>query len=94
MYRQFLLLATLAGSQAWADNPKWVAATIVKLEPARGRVTLAHEPIRSLDMAAMTMPFKVADPARLASRKVGERVRFVVSNGEDGVVVTRLEPAP
>ena len=93
MFRQFLLLATLAGGPAWASDPEWVAATIVKLEPARGRVTLAHAPIRSLDLAAMTMPFKVAVPAQLAARRVGERVRFVVSNGEDGLVVTRLEPA-
>jgi len=93
MIRQMLLLAALAISPAWADDPEWVAVTIVKLEPARGRVTLAHGPIRSLDMVAMTMPFKVADPAQLAARKVGERVRFVVSNGDDGLVVTRIEPA-
>jgi Cu/Ag efflux protein CusF len=93
MIRQWCLLAALASAPAWAGDPEWVAATIVKLEAARGLVTLAHGPIRSLDMAAMTMPFKVADPAQLAARKVGDRVRFVIARTDDGLVVTRIEPA-
>jgi Cu/Ag efflux protein CusF len=94
MVRHGLLLAALASASAFAGDSEWVAGTIVKLEPARGLVTLAHGPIRSLDMAAMTMPFKVAEPAQLAARRVGDRVRFVVSRGDEGLVVTRIEPAP
>ena len=91
MIRQVLVLAALASASAWATDPEWVPATIVKLEPSRGLVTLAHGPIKSLVMDAMTMKFRI-DPEMLATRKVGERVRFVIAKRDMELVVTRLEP--
>ena len=92
MIRQILLLAALASTHAVASSTEWVAATVVKVDATRSRITLDHGPIKSIAMAAMTMPFKVADPAQLAGRKVGERVRFTVAMRDDGLVVVRIEP--
>lgn len=40
------------------------------------RITLKHEAIKHLNMAGMTMPFRVADPAMLDQVKVGDQVEF------------------
>lgn len=93
MIRQMLLLAALASAPAWASETEWVAAKVVKVDAARGRITLDHAPIKSLDMAAMTMGFKVADSGLLSTRKVGERVRFLVTMRDDELVVVRIEPS-
>lgn len=57
------------------------------------RVTLAHGPMKALDMPAMTMAFPVKDPALLANLKEGDKVRFAVEMSGENLVVTRIEPA-
>jgi Cu(I)/Ag(I) efflux system periplasmic protein CusF len=80
---------------AAADSAKsavpWAQGTIKKI--GKGVVTLAHGPIESVGMDAMTMQFAVKDPASLARFKVGDKVRFqaVMAGGE--IVVERIEPA-
>ncbi len=80
---------------AAADSAKpsvpWAQGTIKKI--GKGTVTLAHGPIESVGMDAMTMQFAVKDPASLARFKVGDKVRFqaVMTGGE--IVVERIEPA-
>ncbi len=63
-----------------------------RIDKVGKRLTLKHEPIRSLDMPAMTMVFRVEDAARLDRVSVGERVRFQVKQENDQVIVTALEP--
>ena len=49
---------------------------VVRELPADGRtVVIAHEAVGSY-MGAMTMPFKVKDPAALAGLRTGDKVRF------------------
>lgn len=45
-------------------------------DPARGVVTLAHEPIASLNWPAMTMDFLVEDKALFNKLQPGKTVRF------------------
>ncbi|MDR3323368.1 MAG: copper-binding protein [Zoogloeaceae bacterium] len=63
-----------------AQTPQAVLATgqgIVKhLDPARLRLTLAHEAIEKLNWPAMTMSFAVTDKSLLNGLKVGDTVRF------------------
>jgi Cu(I)/Ag(I) efflux system periplasmic protein CusF len=82
--------ATPAADSAKSSVP-WAEGTIKKL--GKGTVTLAHGPIESIGMDAMTMQFAVRDPASLARFKVGDKVRFqaVMAGGE--IVVERIEPA-
>lgn len=77
-----------ASAAAEAD---WIAGQVIKVDTARGRVTLDHAPIRSVGMAAMTMPFAVVDAALLTHLKVGAKVRFSVVLRDDELLVSRIE---
>lgn len=68
-------------TSAWAV-PDWTQADIVKIEPERARVTLYHQPIKSIDMEAMTMSFRV-----------GHKVRFTVTEANGHLVVDQMGPA-
>ncbi len=73
--------------------PEWVGAVVVKTDAARSKITLKHERIKSLPMAAMTMPFKVHSEVALAAFQPGDKVRFVVQDDGGELLVTRNEPA-
>jgi Cu/Ag efflux protein CusF len=64
-----------------------------KVDKDRGKVTLRHGPIPNLDMPAMTMVFRVADPRMLDAVKEGEKVRFSAQRIDGVFTVTALEPA-
>ena len=92
--KKWMALAALAGSAAaWAQT-EWVTGRVVSVDAERGRVTLKHAPIKSLEMAAMTMRFKVADASILIPYKVGDRVRFSVVVRDDELLVSQMERAP
>ena len=57
------------------------------IDAADGVVTLAHEPIKSLNWPAMTMAFKVKDKTLLDKVKAGDKVEFtLVQAGKDYVI--------
>ncbi|AZE48636.1 Cobalt/zinc/cadmium efflux RND transporter, membrane fusion protein, CzcB family [Pseudomonas chlororaphis] len=56
-------------------------------------VTLAHGPFKTLGMPAMTMTFPLANPGLMQGLKVGDTVRFAVSQTDTGLRVERLEKA-
>ena len=82
--KKFVFAAALAFAASAFANPERVAGEVVKVDAARKIVTLKHERIPSIDMDAMTMPFKVKDAAPLKTLKVGDKVHFhvVVEDGE------------
>ena len=58
-----------------------------KVDPATNSVTIAHEPVSTMNWPAMTMTFKVKDKALLQKVKEGEKVDFeFVQQGKDYVV--------
>lgn len=63
-----------------------------KVDSAVGKLTLQHGPLQNLDMPAMTMVFRVKDPAWLAHLKVGDGVRFTAERVDGNLTVTALEP--
>lgn len=71
-----------------------VAATmtgtgVIKALDARaGTITIAHDPIKALNWGAMTMPFKVADPALLKAANVGDKITFQL-NGQQIVALKK-----
>ena len=90
--RDLFFAAALAwGFAAHAAPPEWVAAKVVKVEAERSRVTLDHERIKSIEMEAMVMPFKVEKAVDLKPFKVGDRVRFRVANKDAHLVVQAME---
>lgn len=88
------IVATLlaCASSVWAA-PDWTRAVVVKVDPARAQVLLKHQRIKSIDMDAMTMPFKVTDGVALTRFKVGDKVRFTVVVKDDHLMVDAMERA-
>lgn len=89
------VLARLSGPQASGaaekverdSEPPLISSqgTVINVDHANGRVTIAHEPIAELQWPAMTMPFRLADPQALHSLTVGERLRFTLrAKPQDG----------
>ena len=67
---------------------------VTKVDKAGGRITLKHSEIKSLDMPAMTMAYRVRDAKLLDSVAVGDRVRFVAERVEGQYTVTSINKAP
>lgn len=87
-----LLLATLLACTVPAlAATEWVRGEVVKLDPARSRITIKHAPIKLVKMAAMTMPFKVRNAALLEPLKIGDRVRFEVLELDSELIVQAIE---
>lgn len=64
-----------------------------KVDREQGKLTLRHGPLPNLDMPAMTMVFKVADPKLLEGLKSGDKVRFTAEKLNGAFTVTAIQPA-
>lgn len=63
--------------------------TVKKMDAKAGVVTLAHEPVSSLNWPAMTMGFKVLDKTLVGKLGEGRKVEVqFVKQGEDYVVTS------
>ena len=80
------------GRAAAADE--YVNAEDRKIDRDNGKLTLKHEALKQFDMAAMTMVFRVSDPAMLDDLAVGDQVRFVPDKANGQFVVKKIEKRP
>ena len=64
-----------------------------KIDKAQGKVTLRHGPIENLEMPAMTMVFKAADPRLLDGITEGDKVKFSADRVDGVLTVTAIEIA-
>ena len=102
-------LAAAFGSQArtspptGADPPALQQATaavaqsdgeVRKVDKEHGKLTLRHGPLQNLDMPAMTMVFKAADPKLLDGLQVGDKIKFTAEKVDGIFTVTAIQPAP
>ena len=81
--------ATVHGDLVYTSGQlPMVSGTVEKVDAGAGKVTLDHGPIPNLDMDAMTMVFRVQDPALLQGVKAGDKVQFQADrvNGQISVV--------
>lgn len=64
------------------------AVGVVKTaDPAKGTVTIAHEPVKSLNWPAMTMGFTVKDKALFDKLQANKKIEFeFVQQGKDYVI--------
>jgi Cu(I)/Ag(I) efflux system membrane fusion protein len=66
---------------------------IKEMDWAHATVTIAHDPIASLDWPAMTMGFRARDPALLRPLKPGQKVDFeIVEESAGEYVIVRIQP--
>lgn len=70
-----------------------VAGEVKKINKETGKMTIKHGPLANLDMPAMTMVFRVKDPAMLDKVKVGDKVNFAVERANGAITVTQLDVA-
>jgi Cu/Ag efflux protein CusF len=82
-----LLAAALASSASLAQS---ASGQVKKIDEAAGKLTLDHGPIKKLDMGAMTMVYRVKDPALLKGLKAGDKVKFEADKIDDQYVVTSI----
>ena len=63
------------------------SGVVKKVDATKGKVTIAHEPVQSLGLPAMTMDFAVKDKKLLDKVAVDKKVDFeFVQRGEDYVI--------
>jgi Cu(I)/Ag(I) efflux system periplasmic protein CusF len=65
--------------------------TIEAIDAAAGKITIAHEPVPSLQWPAMTMGFR-ATPEQVASVQVGQTVRFDFESKGMDATITQIVP--
>lgn len=97
-----LALAALAGGPALAqhsghDHAQQMAAAadtaegeIKKVDKDGKKLTIKHGELKNMGMGAMTMVFRVKDPAMLDQVKAGDKVKFTVEKVNGALTVTAL----
>jgi Cu(I)/Ag(I) efflux system periplasmic protein CusF len=85
-------LAVPAAAQSTTPAASYKATgTITRVDPAAGRVTIAHGPVQALKWPAMTMTFGVGDRALLERARPGKKVRFQFAKQGSDYVITRID---
>jgi Cu(I)/Ag(I) efflux system membrane fusion protein len=70
------------------------SGNIKDMDWAHATVTIAHDPIASLNWPAMTMDFRARDPELLRALKPGQKVDFeIVEKSAGEYVIVRVHPA-
>ncbi|WP_296555259.1 copper-binding protein [Pigmentiphaga sp.] len=95
MKRLLALTATVAGlalamgaALAQALNAQ---GEVRRIDAANGKITVKHGPIANLELPAMTLVFKVADPAMLNDVKPGDNVRFAAEKINGQYTITAIK---
>ncbi|MES2899335.1 MAG: copper-binding protein [Pseudomonadota bacterium] len=79
-------------ADAVAGQPK-SEGEIKKIDKDTGKLTVKHGPLANLDMPAMTMVFKVKDPAMMTQVKTGDKIKFTVEKINGAFIITEMKPS-
>ena len=102
----FILAGAICGAPAYADDthdePGAAASTqnetlsqgeVRKVDLDAQKITIKHGPLANLDMPAMTMVYRVTDPAMLKRVRPGDMIKFRAESVNGVLAVTKIEPA-
>jgi Cu/Ag efflux protein CusF len=78
-------------AQAPASELPMVSGSVETVDAGAGKVTIDHGPIPNLNMDAMTMVFRIQDPAVLKGVKAGDKVRFQADRVDGQLSVVRIQ---
>ena len=67
---------------------------VTKIDKPALRVTIKHNGLKNLDMPAMSMAFKAADPRLLDTLAVGDKVHFTADKVGGVYTVTTITKSP
>ena len=80
-----------AGASTPASTTSMADGEVRKIDKEKGKLTLKHGPIASLDMPGMTMVFKVVDLKMVDTLKQGDKVKFAADKIDGAFTVTAIE---
>lgn len=80
-------------AQANAQNGALSEGEVRKVDQASGKLTIRHGELKNLDMPAMTMVFRVKEPAMLRNIKPGDKIRFRAEQIDGALTVMEMQPA-
>ncbi|WP_064691636.1 copper-binding protein [Rhizobium aegyptiacum] len=84
--------ALLAASSAFgAFAQEFTKGVVNKVDAKAKKVTIKHEDLKNLDMPAMTMVFRVEDPALIDKLKEGSSIEFVAERVNGKLMVTEVK---
>ncbi|MFW8585964.1 copper-binding protein [Rhizobium beringeri] len=83
------LLSASAAFGAFAEE--FTKGVVNKVDTKAKKVTIKHEDLKGLDMPAMTMVFRVEDPALLEKLKEGSNIEFVAERVNGKLTVTEVK---
>lgn len=75
-----------------ADHAAMDDATVKKVDVTKAKVTLSHGVLAN-GMPAMTMVYRVKDPAWLETMVAGQKIRFAAESVDGGMTIVRFESA-
>jgi len=68
-----------------------VDGEVMRIDQDAGKITLKHGEIKNLDIPAMQMAFRVADPNWLKTLQVHDKVRFSADKVGGQFTITAIE---
>lgn len=83
-------MIAVTGSPA-AFATEYTKGVVKKVDMKAGKVTIIHEELIKLDMPAMTMVFRTAEPAMLEKMKEGDAIEFVADRVKGKLTVVELK---
>lgn len=84
-------MAKKPAAAASAATVHMATGVVKKVDATAGLVTLAHEPVKSMNWPAMTMGFQVKEKMLFDKLAVGKKVEFEFVQGAKGYVVTSVK---
>lgn len=83
--------AIVFSTSVWAAGEFSAQGTVNAVKSADGKLNISHGDVKGL-MGAMTMDFKVADPAMLDDVEAGSNINFTLEEDKKGnLTITDLE---
>ncbi|MDO6962919.1 copper-binding protein [Rhizobium alvei] len=83
------LAIALSGTAGFAAE--MTKGKVKKLDEKAGKVTIIHEELKSLDMPAMTMVFRIGDGVDVAKLKVGANIEFSADRVNGKITLTEVK---
>lgn len=81
-----------AGDAAAAGTTARASGTVESVDPASGKIVIAHEPVEALKWPAMTMGF-TATPEQINAVQAGQKVNFEFLSQGTNNTITSIAPA-
>ena len=81
------------GAKSMDSTAPMSTGEVKKMDKSSGKVTIKHGPLDNLGMPAMTMVFRVKDPAMLDQLKEGDKINFVAEKVNGAITVIQAETA-